>query len=873
MATKPSSSGQTVSVDGHRIKLTSLDKVLYPATGTTKADVLAYYAEIAGFLIPHAQDRPVTRKRWVHGVGTAEKPGQVFFQKNLDETAPTWIKRYPIEHKDHTNTYALVNDVATLTWMAQMSSLELHVPQWKFGPRGKIQNPDRLVLDLDPGEGAGLPECAEVALLVRGILKEMGLDPVPVTSGSKGIHLYAALDGGQTSEEVSEVAHELARALEADHPDLVVSDMKKKLRTGKVLIDWSQNNWAKTTICPYSLRGRLKPMVAVPRTWKELGDPALEQLDYRQVLERMKRRQDPMLAMHAGHLASPEPPVVEGARPVVEGARNERVETHDRLAKYRSMRDAAKTPEPVPQDPVWAHRERPAAGTSFVIQEHHARRLHYDFRLEHDGVLVSWAVPKGLPTDSRKNNLAVQTEDHPLDYGNFEGTIPKGEYGGGEVTIWDWGSYELEKWRDGREVIVTLYGQDGGGLERAFGKGGPQVTGRRYVLFHTGGEEDSDRKNWMVHLMKDQPEAARPVPVVEEARPVVERAETERAETPAETELPAIKPMLATLGSPQDVTGEEDWAFEMKWDGVRAIVNLTPDGVRLISRNGNDVTATYPEFAEELADCVHAKTAVLDGEIVALNKQGRPDFGLLQTRMKLTKKAEVQRAAARTPVDLMLFDLLHLDGHSLLDLGYRQRREVLEAAVEPDEDGHIHVPPVIDTSLEEAIASSKELGLEGVIAKKCDSRYVAGQRAHTWVKLKNVATQDVVIAGWRPGNGRRANLIGSLLVGVNDGAGNLTYTGRVGTGFSDRDLAELTETLKKLERKTSPLDRVPEADARGARWVTPRLVGEVEFTEQTGSGKLRHPTWRGLRPDKAAADVVLETPPEAADGTAPEQPT
>lgn len=274
------------------LTLTNLGKVVYPETGTTKSDVIAYYTEIAAVLLPHSSDRPATRKRWVNGVGTAEQPGDVFFQKNLDSSTPHWVKRREIEHADHTNAYPLVNDLATLVWLAQIAAIEIHVPQWRFGPRGARRNPDRMVLDLDPGPGAGLRECAEVALLARAAMTESGLDPAPVTSGSKGIHLYAALDGTRTSERITDLAHELARALEADHPDLVVSNMKKSLRTGKVLVDWSQNNGSKTTITPYSLRGRANPTVAAPRTWQELSSPALAQLDYREVLDRVKEGGD-----------------------------------------------------------------------------------------------------------------------------------------------------------------------------------------------------------------------------------------------------------------------------------------------------------------------------------------------------------------------------------------------------------------------------------------------------------------------------------------------------------------------------------------------------------------------------------------------------
>ncbi|MDQ4046316.1 MAG: ATP-dependent DNA ligase, partial [Actinomycetota bacterium] len=206
-------SKERVRVGGRELTLTNLDKVLYPATGTTKADVLAYYAAVAPVLIPAAADRPATRKRWVHGVGTAEEPGQMFFQKNLDHSTPGWVPRAAITHKTSTNYYPLVNDPATLAWLAQIASLEIHVPQWRVDSHGNVLNPDRIVLDLDPGEGAGLQECAEVARLARAILQDVGLDPMPVTSGSKGIHLYAALDGTQTSDQISDFAHELARAL------------------------------------------------------------------------------------------------------------------------------------------------------------------------------------------------------------------------------------------------------------------------------------------------------------------------------------------------------------------------------------------------------------------------------------------------------------------------------------------------------------------------------------------------------------------------------------------------------------------------------------------------------------------------------------
>ena len=787
---------QTVSIAGHRLRLTNPDKVIYPTTGTTKAEVIGYYVEIAPILLPHLADRLTTRKRWVDGVGTADKPGEVFFEKNLPDSAPSWIRRVAVEHSKDTKEYPVFANAAALAWAGQVAALELHVPQWRVNRRGTPQNPDRLVLDLDPGPGAGLQECAEVAKAARQMLEDIGLEATPVTSGSKGIHLYAGLDGSQDAAYVNAFAKELARTLESELPDLVVSDMKKSLRKDKVLVDWSQNNASKTTIAPYSLRGTLVPNVATPRTWKELDDPDLRHLSFDEVLIRMKKRKDPM-----AHLVESSPAT-------------------DRLVDYRAKRDGSKTPEPVPVGSPVA-----SDGNTFVIQEHHASALHWDFRLEHDGVLVSWALPKGVPTDPSKNHLAVQTEDHPLEYATFEGTIPKGEYGAGKSWIWDAGTYELEKWRDD-EVIVTLTGTKGA-LE-----GTP-----KYALIKTD-------KNWLIHLMQEQPKKSAPA---RRANPI--NKSTNRLHQKF------VPPMLATLGSVGDLDDEADWAFEMKWDGIRAIAVVDGDEVGLFTRKGNDVTAAYPEIVDALAE-LGLDDAILDGEIVALNEAGTPDFGLLQQRMGLTKPAEVAAAAARVEATYMVFDLLASDGVGFRNDHYVDRRAAL-TKLDVD-DGHtVLVPPAYDGTLAKAIESSKKLGLEGVIAKRRESRYVGEKRSSSWIKIKHQRMQEVVIGGWKPGTGSRGGKIGSLLLGI-PGDEGLQYVGKVGTGFTQRALADLMKTLAPLERKTSPFVEVPRDVARDARWVTPRVVGEVQFGEWTHSGHLRHPSWRGVRTDKEPDDVRLE---------------
>jgi bifunctional non-homologous end joining protein LigD len=289
---------QFVEVGGRTLRLRNLDKVLYPSTGTTKGEVLHYLTGVSHLLLPHLKDRPVTRKRWPDGVSRG-----TFFEKNVPQGAPNWLRRAtlpaPGSTKDREEvTYPLVDDLAGLIWAANLAALELHVPQWRVGPRGGVRDPDLLVIDLDPGPPAGLAECAEVALAVRDRLTADGLKSVPVTSGGKGMQLYAAVSGRQDSTTVSEYAHRLAEELERELPKLVVSRMAKPLRRSKVLLDWSQNNSAKTTICPFSPRGRERPTVASPRGWFELENPSrLKQLEFADVLERTADIGDPLAAL------------------------------------------------------------------------------------------------------------------------------------------------------------------------------------------------------------------------------------------------------------------------------------------------------------------------------------------------------------------------------------------------------------------------------------------------------------------------------------------------------------------------------------------------------------------------------------------------
>lgn len=750
-----------------RVRLTNPDKVLYPATGTTKAEVFDYYLSIAEVMLPHMAGRPVTRKRWPNGVDEAS-----FFEKQFASSAPDWLARGTIVHKSGTTTYPVIDTREGLAWIAQQAALEVHVPQWRF-ENGDVGPATRIVFDLDPGEGVTMPQLCEVAQAVRELMSDIGLTTYPLSSGSKGLHLYVPLADPVSSQGASVLARRVAQQLEHAMPQQVTATMTKSLRAGKVFLDWSQNNAAKTTIAPYSMRGREFPTVAAPRTWDEIGDPDLRHLRFDEVLQRVSRDGDLLAGL-------------DDDAPVA-----------DKLTTYRSMRDAAKTPEPVPKSVV------PTGNNNrFVIQEHHARRLHYDLRLERDGVLVSWAVPKNLPETTSVNHLAVHTEDHPIEYLNFHGTIPKGEYGAGKMIIWDTGTYEAEKFR----VPVDSEGPEAKNGEVIFTLRGNRIDGR-YALIQTEG------KNWLAHRMKDQPRV----------------------------ELQDFAPMLATHGSVAKLK-ESQWAFEGKWDGYRLLVDADHGKLQLRSRSGRDVTGEYPQLQALAADLADHHV-ILDGEVVALDEAGVPSFGEMQNRAKSTR------------VEFWAFDILLLDGRSLLRVKYADRRRLLEALAA---GGGLIVPPLLPGDGPEAMNHAREQRFEGVVAKKRDATYQPGRRSASWIKDKFWNTQEVVIGGWRQGEGGRSSGIGALMLGI-PAEGGLHFAGRVGTGFTEKELDKLKKLLAPLHTDESPFNApLPTLDARGVTFVRPELVGEVRYSERTSDNRLRQPSWRGLRPDKTPDDVVWE---------------
>ena len=466
------------------------------------------------------------------------------------------------------------------------------------------------------------------------------------------------------------------------------------------------------------------------------------------------------------------------------------------LSEYRRKRDPKKTGEPFP-----AGAEPSSQQPIFVVQRHDARALHYDFRLERNGALASWAVPKGVPLEPGGRALAVHVEDHPLEYASFHGEIPRGQYGAGTVDLWDSGTYELlEEKPDGR-LTVELHGS--------------RLRGRwSLVPAHLDGKE----QNWL--LIKGHDDEERTVP----AR--------------------AYRPMLATLA--EVLPRGEAWAFEVKFDGYRALAYVRGGDCTLLSRNDNDLTARFSEVAKAIAKAVKSPNAVVDGEVARIDASGRTSFSELQ-----------QGTGALV---FYAFDLLELDGESKVDLPLRERkrqlRELLDARVK-----NVAYSESFDDG-DALFGAAKERGLEGVVAKRLDSAYREGRRTRDWLKVKTENTEEFVIAGYTRGSGRRAGTFGALVLAANEG-GALRYVGNVGTGFDDAEIQKLLQALEPLRRASSPFEvepKLPRVRKGDVQWVEPRLVAQVRFGEWTHDGHLRHPSYVGLRDDKSADEVQLDEP-------------
>lgn len=530
------------------------------------------------------------------------------------------------------------------------------------------------------------------------------------------------------------------------------------------------------------------------------------------------------------------------------------------LAEYERKRDFSATPEPKGRKRAASKRLR------FVVQEHRATRLHWDFRLEANGAMPSWAVAKGPTMVPGEKRLAMHVEDHPLDYQTFEGVIPEGNYGAGEVIVWDNGTYELAEGDDPTEEIakgklkIILHGKKLRGLFTLVKiKPRPGEHGEPWLLFKD--KDEYADPNWKVEEHPESVKSGKTLAELQRSRADAPIWRSNRAAAPDGTAVKRaarkavkvdpiprdVQPMLATLvDEPFD---DDRWLFELKWDGYRAIGVIEPQQVTLTSRTGKDLSQQFREM-ENLADAFRSLPIVVDGELCVLDKDGKPDFQALQAR---EKPIPGHKRAKPLPVTYVVFDCLYADGRDLRDQPCEERKRRLESLIVPDRNV-MYSKHVIGKG-KELFELAQRRGLEGIVGKVRASPYRSG-RSREWVKIKAKRRQEFVIGGWTEPRGSRKEF-GALLVGYYDEDGKLHYAGHVGTGFDAARLRDLMARLKPLERKSSPFVDTPKTN-QPAHWVKPELVAEIAFAEWTREGILRQPVFIALRSDKDPKSVVRE---------------
>ena len=842
--------------------ISNVEKPYFPS-GFTKGQVIGFYSEIAEFILPHLRNRPLTLKRYPDGIR-----GDHFYEKNAPKHTPSWVKTFAVPRSEgdgHIN-YVLCNDRSTLVWATNLGDIEKHV---LLAQAPDLDRPTSVVFDLDPGESAGILECGEVALQLRKVFEGLGLASFVKVSGSKGLHLAVPLNTEVTYESTQPFAKTIAELMEKQMPDKVVSAMAKKLRKGKVLIDWSQNSDFKTTVCVYAMRAkRDEPFISMPIAWRELekavksGQEAALFFTPAQAVKRLKREDDlfaPVLTLKQKLPAEFTKALAVGPKPKLHAwPRNSKVKDKS-LREYAAKRDHTQTPEPA------AEKVTPKSGTKgvhrFVIQKHEASHLHYDWRLEMQGVLRSWAVPKGPPTEPKQARLAMHVEDHPMEYADFEGTIPPGNYGAGTVMVWDQGEYEdltgnpAAAYHQGKMHLILR---------------GKKLKGEWILLKDR--REEADSNKWL--LIK----AGTPLKLSAKAddtsslsgRSMKRIAQANdkqwQSNRPAEQprgkqartgkKLKGLPPAFVEPMQCQPVTSlpeDNQWSYEIKFDGYRCLAVKVKGKVTLFSRNRKTLNRRFPDITKALS--AFTSDFAVDGEIVALDEKGRPSFQLLQN-------GGVQPSNLR----FYAFDLLNWDGEDLVASPIEHRRELLsrlfEGCIDP-----LRLSPLLTAPADQIIGAVRKLGLEGVVGKRLQSRYECGERTGAWIKHRLDRQQEFVIGGYVPG----AQGFDSLLVGVYEDK-RLNFVAKVKNGFVRRTRGVVWTELKKVPRLAErPFANLPEKKGgrwgepltkekmKECRWLEPTAVCQVAFIEWTASGKLRHCSFVAMRDDKNAENVARET--------------
>ncbi len=793
-------------LDGHEVRLSNLDKPYWPDDGYTKGDLLTAYYNLAPHLLPHLRERPLTLLRMPDGID-----GPEFYEKQAPSHTPEWMPRAHVVGLSSKRAidFLMANDTASLLFVTNLGCIEMHPLHSRADP---IERPDYAFFDLDPFPPITFESVRRTASLVKVALERLGLKGYPKTSGATGMQVYVPLDGSHSYAEARAFVEKVCRLIHKTWPEGTTMEWEIAKRSGKVFLDYAMVSEGRNIGSVYSVRAKPGAPVSTPLRWEELDDD-VEPGDFtiRTIWSRLDAVGDlfkPVLdgGSKKGQNLNAAMDALGIDRSKLEAVPNRGPAPDQPLKEYKRKRRFEVTSEP-----AGALGESAADRPSYMIHKHHARRLHYDLRLSRGGVLVSFAIPKGLPEEPGVRHLAVHVEDHPLEYASFTGTIPKGEYGAGEVRIFDEGTYEPLEWTD-KKITIRLHG------ERLQGE------------YHIVNTDPQEGKNWLIFRS------------------------TRAGALPSKPMPPVLQPTLATPGGkPFD---DAKWIFEVKWDGVRTFAYLGNGKTRLVSRRGREVNDQYPELLE-MHELLSGDNALIDGEIVVLERDGRPSFERLQQRFTVSKPSQAVLKA--NPVLFIAFDILWLDGESLVDRPLEERLETLHRMLVPGP--RVQNSVTIEREGKKLFAEVKKRGLEGVIAKRKGSTYKPGRRTKDWIKIKAVNRQDCVIVGWSPGEGRRGGNVGALLAGVYKD-GKLLYAGHIGTGFTEKTLKMLTEKLAPLETDKPPVPVPPkeEVDVSHVHWVQPELVAEVEYLAFTSQFRMRAAVFKGLREDKAPEDCVYEGP-------------
>lgn len=766
---------QWAQVGKRKVELSNLDKIIFPEDEVLKAEVIEYYLTIAPTILNHIKGRAMTLIRFPDGIH-----GESFYQKNRPQWAPEWIEFATLgkEEKD----YILPTEPAVLVWIANLAGLELHQLHSR---KPHFDKPDYMVFDLDPPEGYDFRKVVPIAFELKAHIETYGYTPFVKTTGGKGLHICCPLEPAQGFSEVFDAAQLIAQPFVESHQNDTTLHIKKEARKGRVLVDIYRIRSGQSIVSPYSLRGRVGAPVSMPLTWDELADVTNPSVyNIKNAVEKVMADGDAWESIDAYAVE------LHTHRKAKGGAKklppNKKHKSPEQLETYKKKRDFEKTPEP-------AGEIITGGNNNFVVHRHHASHLHYDLRLEQEGVLKSWAVPRGFPPRPGVKRLAVQTEDHPMEYLKFDGKIPKGQYGAGEMWIYALGKYQITK--DKKDGFY-------------FRLNSKEMTGE-YRMHKTKEKEfllervDAPQIDWLNQFID---------PMLSET---------------------ADKPPLGP-----------DNIYELKWDGIRALIAYEEGKMRIYTRNHIDVTAQFPELLDG-EKAFRATNALFDAEIVSLDATGKPIFKKVINRMAARGESNIQKLSKTNPVYCYVFDCLYLDGRPLIGEPLTKRKEWVKDAIRSDTPYRVSEFVEDGESLFEA---AREHGLEGIMAKKRDSKYLPGRRSDNWLKVKVRQSAEVLIIGYTSGKGNRGETFGALHIAEKVGK-ELHYRGKVGTGFDDNIIREVLKELKKIDTLKS-IDVVGELlDRKTSTWLDPKLIVEVSYSKLTPDNMFREPVFLRLRPD------------------------